>query len=122
MAVTKSTTVTALGGVLVVDPDADTTVETNVTGNTAGSIFVVDIDNSANATTAAYLHLVDAASASVSTTHTWMFYAPASQRVSYTMEDGISYSSGVSMWCSTGAAANNTGDPSGAVVVRLVAS
>ena len=123
MAVTKSTTPTALGGTLVVDFDADASIENNVTAATSGSIYIVDIDNSANASTAAYLRIVDAASAvNVAVTHTWLFYVPAGHRTSYMMDDGLAYSAGVTMWCTTNPAAGNGDAPANPVVVRLVVS
>ena len=54
MAATKTTTITALGGILVTDFDADVTPANNVTGNSSGTLYLVEVDNTANATTAAY--------------------------------------------------------------------
>lgn len=123
MPVTKTTTATALGGTLVVDLDADSTIENNVTGNSSGSIYLVDVDNTANTTAAVYLRVVDAASAAnVGVDHTWLFYIPAGQRMSYVMAAGAAYTAGVTMWCTSDPASGNGTDPSSAVVVRIVAS
>lgn len=123
MAVTKTTTTTALAGTLVVDLDADATIEDNVTGNTSGSIYLVDVDNTANTSAAVYLRIADASSvANVSVDHTWLFHVLAGRRMSYVMHAGIAYSAGVTMWCTTDPASGNGTSPSSAVVVRIVAS
>lgn len=123
MPVTKTTTTTALGGILVVDLDADSTIENNVTGNSSGNIYLVDVDNTANAAAAVYLRIVDAASAAnVAVDHTWLFYVPAGQRMSYAMAAGAAYAAGVTMWCTSNPADGNGTDPSAAVIVRIVAS
>lgn len=123
MPVTKTTTTTALGDVLVVDLDADSTIENNVTGNSSGSIYLVDVDNTANTTAAVYLRIVDAASAAnVAVDHTWLFYVSAGQRMSYVMASGAAYAAGVTMWCTSNPADGDATSPSSAVVVRIVAS
>tara|TARA_Y100000114_G_scaffold131389_1_gene129574 strand:+ start:1650 stop:2030 length:381 start_codon:yes stop_codon:yes gene_type:complete len=126
MAATKTDAITALGGILVVDFDADTSVASNVTGNTSGTLFLVDVDNTANTSTSAYVKIKDASSANQNSAGTlvphFMFVAPPGAKVSYAMPDGQPYSSGLSVWCTTSNAAQNTSDPSNAVVVRLVAS
>ncbi len=126
MAATKTTAITGLGGILVVDFDADTSVATNVTGNTSGTLYLVDVDNTANASSSAYVRIKDASSANSSSAGTltphFMFVAPPGTKTSYAMPDGQPYSAGLSMWCTTSNAAQNTTAPSSAVIVRLVAS
>jgi len=123
MAFTKTTTITALAGTLVVDLDADATIEDNVTGNTSGSIYLVDVDNTANTSADVYLRIADAASvANVSVDHTWLFHVLAGRRMSYVMSTGAPYFAGVTMWCTTNPASGNGTSPSSAVVVRIVAS
>ena len=123
MAITRSTTATALAGTLVVDLVANAGIENNVTGNTSGRIYLVDIDNTANTTDAVYLRIADAASiGSVSSDHTWMFYAPAGQRLSYAIQEGALYAAGVTTWCTSNPASGNGTAPTSSVVVRLVAS
>tara|TARA_Y100001938_G_scaffold151151_1_gene246592 strand:- start:467 stop:847 length:381 start_codon:yes stop_codon:yes gene_type:complete len=126
MAATKTTTMTALGGNLVVDFDADNTEANNVTGNTSGTLYLIEIDNTANASTAAYVRIRDAASAdntdATNGVPTWVFYAAAASTASYTMPLGTEYSAGLSMWCTSNNAAQNDTAPSSAVVVKLIAS
>ena len=63
MAVTKTTTITSLAGTLVIDFQANATSEDNVTGNSSGAFYLIDIDNTANASTFAYVKIRDASSA-----------------------------------------------------------
>lgn len=124
MAVVKTTAITELGGTLVVDFDADNTVEPNVTGETSGTLYLVEIDNTANSTDRAYLRIKDAASAPnpQDLTPTWMFTAAPGTTASYSMPEGQAYSSGLTMWCTSNATAQNQTPPSSAVIVRLIAS
>jgi len=126
MAVTKTTTMTALGGNLVVDFDADNTSEDNITGNSSGTLFLVEIDNTANASTAAYFRIRDASSAdptdATNGVPMWVFYAAAASTATYAIPLGIDYSAGLSAWCTTNNAAQNNSAPGSAVVVKLIAS
>jgi hypothetical protein len=126
MAVTSTSAVTALGTNLIVDFDADTTEENNVTGNSSGTIFLIQIDNTANATTGAYVRIRDAASAdntnNTTGVPTWIFYAAPGATARYVMPLGTEYSAGVSLWCTTSNAANNNDAPGSAVIVKLIAS
>ena len=84
MATTTISTFTALGGKLVTDDDLDgANPSNNATGATSGRIYVVQIDNTGN-TVASYLKIIDASSATPSTTTVngvgtphLMFLAPA---------------------------------------------
>jgi|TARA_R110002012_G_C11635471_1_gene610150 hypothetical protein len=128
MAVTATTTITPLGGtsqishMLITDFDADSTVEAHVTGNTSGIIYLVEIDNTANAATSAYLRIKDAQSAGAAGTlvPNVMFYAAPGSKASYVMPEGHSYSTGVTMWCTTNNAVDNTSSPQSAVIVRII--
>jgi hypothetical protein len=125
VAVTKTTTITKIG-TLVIDFDADATSENNVTGNSSGTVYSIDIDNTANASTAAYVRIRDASSAtpshSANGVPTWLFVAPGGAKASYAFPDGQAYSAGLSMWCTTNNAKQNTSAPASSVIVRLIAS
>ena len=126
MAVTKTTAINNLGGILVVDFNANKSVASNVTGNSSGSLYLVDVDNTANSSTSAYVKIKDAASANSSSVGTltphFMFVAPPGTKTSYAMPEGQTYSAGLSVWCTTSNAAHNITAPANAVIVRLVAS
>jgi len=124
MAVIKTTTISALGGTLIVDFDADTSVEPHVTGNTSGTLYLVEIDNTANATTSAYLRIKDAQSAGSAGTLVpkWLFVAAPGSKSSYVLPEGQAYGTGLTLWCSSSNVAENTTAPANAVVVRLIAS
>jgi hypothetical protein len=126
MSVTKTTTITALGGILVVDLDANASAEENVTGNSSGTLYSVDIDNTQNTSDAVYLRIRDAATADPANAsnglHNWLLPCLAGQSMSYLMPSGTAYASGLSVWCTTDPALTNTDSPTNAVIVRLVAS
>ena len=126
MASTKTTTITALAGILVVDFDADASPENNITGNTSGTLYLIDIDNTANASETAYVRIRDASSAdpadSTNGVPMWMFIAAPGTKASYAMPDGQEYAAGLSMWCTTNNAKQNVTAPTNAVIVKLVAS
>jgi len=124
MGVTKTTSITALGGNLIIDFDADSSVEGHVTGNSSGVLYVVEVDNTANATTSAYLRIKDAQSAGAAGTlvPTWMFVAAPGSKASYTFPDGQPYGTGLTLWCTSGNAVDNSTSPADAVIVRLIAS
>lgn len=126
MAVTKTTTITALAGTLVVDFVADNAADTNMTGNTSGTFYLIDIDNTANASTFAYVKIRDNAGATPSDATlgipTWQFVAPPATKTSYAFPDGQDYSAGLSMWCTSNPAHQNTTSPGSAVIVKIVSS
>jgi len=104
MGVTLSTIADPLGTKLVIDTDADSTAEGNVTG-AAGSFYAVEIDNTANQA-ATYVKFADATSATPGTTNpSWQFYAPASTKLTYVLGTGIAFTPGLSVWAVTSPAA-----------------
>ena len=125
MAVTKTSTITSLAGNLIVD-FACNAVNNNMTGNSSGTFYLVDVDNTANASTFAYVKIRDAASADP--THatngipTWQFVAPQGTKTSYAFPEGQDYSAGLSMWCTSNPAHQNNTAPSSAVVVKVITS
>ena len=124
MAVTKTTTITALGGTLIIDFDADATVEANVTGSTQGTLYLVEVDNTANANDSVYLRIKDAANAQnqADLVPTWMFTAPPGAKACYSLPDGQPYSAGLTMWCTKNNGLQDQTAPDNAVIVRLIAS
>ena len=122
MAVTKGVVADALADTLVTDTTTDSTVEANITG-AAGTLYYVYIDNTAN-TLASYVKVVDATSAtSSSTVPDYVYYAPASKAVSYSIPSGHAYSTGLSVWgTSTQANAVSQTDPSTAITVRILST
>ena len=123
MAVTKTTEITKVGS-LVIDFDADSSVEAHVTGNSSGKLYLVDIDNTANASSSAYLRIKDAQSAGSAGTLVpwWLFVAGPGAKASYVLSEGHSYSTGLTLWCTTSNAPENTSSPSASVIVKLIAT
>ena len=123
MAVTKTTSITEFGGKLIIDFDADNSYENNVTGETSGTLYLVEVDNTANSDSSAYLRIIDRASANASNdVPTWMFVAAPGAKASYVMPEGQAYSAGLSIWCTSNNAKDNATSPSNDVTVRIVAS
>jgi hypothetical protein len=130
MASTTISTISALGGKLVVDlavGSNDQTVNNNATAATSGSIYLVEIDNPNS--TSFFLKIRDNASATPSTsaangagTPNLMLYCPARQNVSYAIPGGFAYSAGVSFWGTTSATVGTVTAPTNSVVVKLVCS
>ncbi len=126
MAVTKTTTIAALAGNLIVDFAANASSENNVTGNSSGVFYLIDIDNTGNTSSFAYVKIRDASSATpndqTAGVPTWQFAAPPGTKISYVFPDGQEYSAGLSMWCVTSTAQGNISAPSNSVVVKLVST
>jgi hypothetical protein len=124
MATTKTTTISEIGGILIVDFTADASVEAHVTGNASGTLYLVEIDNTANASDTVYLRIKDAQSAGAAGTlvPTWMFKAPPAAKACYSFPEGQPYGTGLTMWCTSSNAEENTSAPSSAVIVKLIAS
>ena len=126
MAVYTTSNPTSLTTKLVYDSSADAGNDAdgdNVTAATSGVVYMLQIDNTANSGSAAYVKIVDASSAVPGTTApVFVFYAPASGKVTYNLPEGHIYSAGVSIWCSTSAATADTTNPGSAVKVRILAT
>ena len=116
---------TSLAGLLIIAPDATENPELHITGNASGAFFLVRIDNIANPVDV-FVKLKDGVSVSPGTDHPdWIFHGLAGSVVTYAIPLGAPYSSGLSLWCVTGAEStsgdSNTG-PTNDVIVRVVAS
>ena len=121
----STTTVTnqsnPIGARLVQDTAATKDAVNNTTG-AAGTLYMVEVDNSSYST-AVYFKLADATSATGgSTAATMVFYCPASSKRSYVFPEGIVFSAGFSHWCTTGAAESDATAPGTTPTVRYVTS
>ena len=122
MAFTKVTTSTALAGVLVTSTNATALANPNVTGSTSGRIYQVQIDNTENTVTS-YLKIFDSASATPgSSIPILTLPANAGKKVTYAINTGLAYASGVCFWCTTGAEVASTQSPNSPVPVVILAS
>lgn len=119
MTLSISSQVAPVGTKLVVQTEANSTSNNNVTG-AAGSIFQIDLDNSANADNPAYLKIYDNASPTVGTTPPdLIFKAPVNTRLNMCVPDGIAFNDLSFAVVTTGGTAGTT-DPTSAVVVKMV--
>ena len=119
MAVTVTNQTTPLGNKIVQDTAASNTAIDNTTGG-AGTLYLVEIDNSSYSTEV-YFKMADAADATAGTTaSTMVLYCAASSKRSYVFPEGIVFGSGFSHWCTTAAAENSTAAPTTPPAVRYV--
>tara|TARA_R110001583_G_scaffold75314_1_gene207455 strand:+ start:2581 stop:2949 length:369 start_codon:yes stop_codon:yes gene_type:complete len=122
MAVALRESVTELGGVLVSATNVVSSGNQNVTGNSSGTMYLIDIDNTNN-TTDVYLKIKDhATSVGNGQTPDWMFKGKAGIVTSYVFNTGMAYAAGVSIWCTLLATVNDNTNPASSVRVDIVAS
>tara|TARA_R100000664_G_scaffold34242_1_gene55632 strand:- start:1907 stop:2266 length:360 start_codon:yes stop_codon:yes gene_type:complete len=119
MAVTTTTLSAHIGGKIIVDADADSTVEQALTSGT--TIYQIRIDNSNNSNSV-FLKIEDAQSGSNQNVPDHMFYCPSQSKVSYVINSGIVLASGLAFYVTTSRAAANTDSPTKDVEVRLLVS
>lgn len=121
MSLSVSTQVNPVGTKLIVETSAGTTPDNNVTG-AAGTLYTVDIDNTGNAGTAAYLKIYNAAAPVVGTTAPdLIFEAPANQRRDFVIPRGWDFTA-LSFACVVSPGTAGSTEPAVAVPVRMVAS
>mgnify|MGYP001589379178 CR=1 FL=1 len=117
-AVTVSPQSNQIATKLIYDSDADGTSEADMTG-TSGVLYVVDIDNTANAA-ASYVKLYDAAAPTIGTTAPdWIFKVAASVRRVLAITEGFAFTN-LSMACVTAGGTAGTTNPTSNVAVRLL--
>jgi hypothetical protein len=123
MAFTKVTATTDLGTALITSEDVDSSPNNNVTGASGGRIYQVRIDNTENGSQAVYFKIADASSATPGVTNAdLIFYVPKGEKVTYVINTGHPYTSGVSMWCTTFPSTTSTSSPGNSVPVSLLAT
>lgn len=121
MSLSVSTQASPIGTKLVQETAAGATPDNNVTG-AAGSIYLLDIDNSNNSDNPAYLKVYDNAAPVVGTTAPDLIVrVPANQRRSMAIPEGWAFTA-LSFACViSGGTAGSTG-PTNPVPVRIVAT
>ena len=121
MAVTTTTLADPIGAKVIIDTDADTTVEQAL--SSGATIYQIQINNTANTTTSVTVKIADVNSnASTSSAITHQFSCPAGDKVSFILNTGIVLSSGLAFWCTTGVSSTDTTAPVGEVEVRFLTS
>lgn len=104
------------------DSDADATAEANV-GPGAVTLYLIEINNANNATTAVYLKCYNATSVTVGTTvPDIILRAAGGATVSVAIPEGIVFGTGLSVACTTEAGTAGTTSPASDVVVTIVFS
>jgi len=121
MTLSVSTQVSPIGTKLIKDTDANATAENDVTG-AAGSIYMIDIDNTANAVDAAYLKIYDNASPTVGTTDPdFIIKVPVNERRQVVCPDGLDFTN-LSFAVLNAGGTGGTTAPASAVIVQMVTS
>ena len=119
MAVVVTDQPSTFGYKLVLDTAPTNTAAANTT-SAAGVFHMIEIDNS-DYDTAVYVKIADATSGTVGTTAaTLVFYCPANTKQNYISSRGITFGSGFTHWCVTGAAQANTDAPLTPPTIRYV--
>ena len=121
MTLSVSTQVSPVGTKLVKNTDAGATASTNVTG-TSGTIYMVDVDNTANVADVAYLKIYDDAAPVVGTTAPdFVIKVPVNKRRQMVVPDGLDFTI-LSFAVVTSPGTAGIANPSSAVIVQLVTS
>ena len=121
MTVSVSTQVSPVGTKLVKDTDANEVAQTNVTG-AAGTIYMLDIDNTGNPADVAYLKIYDDAAPTVGTTDPdFIFKVPVNQRRQIVCPDGLDFAALSYAVVTSGGTPGTTG-PTNPVEISLVTS
>lgn len=121
MAITTTTLSNPIGAKVLIDTDADATVEQALTNG--ATIYQIQINNRNNTNSIAVLKIADVASnASTSSTIAHRFTCPAGDKVSFVFNTGIVLSTGLAFWCTTGRTATDANSPTEDVEVRFLTS
>lgn len=123
MATASHSVYSPLGATIYIDTDATSTVGTVVAGSKI--LYLVEIDNTNNTSTAAYLKLFNSTgSITVGTTAPNESYvAPKGKKVTYAFTGGVTYGTGVKYACVTdGGGTAGTTSPSNDVTIRILHS
>lgn len=121
MTLSVSTQVSPVGTKLIKDTDANATPEINVTG-AAGTIYMVDVDNTGNPADVAYLKIYDDVAPTVGTTDPdFIIKVPVNQRRQMVCPDGLDFAT-LSFAVVTAGGTPGTTDPTNHVIVQMITS
>ena len=122
MATTKQAMSLTSGLKVVRDTDADATGEADM-GPGASTLWLVSIDNSANASQKVFFKLWDATAPTVGTTAPNMIIpAPGGATVTLAILEGLSFATGISAACVTAGGTGGITNPTSDVITVVVIS
>jgi len=122
MAVTKQDMDLTTGLTVVRDTDADATSEADINSG-AAVLWLISIDNTANASAKSYLKIYNATAPTIGTTAPDIIIpAPGGATINVAIPDGISLGTGLSFACVTAGGTGGTTNPTSDVSVVLVIS
>ena len=109
---------------LIVDTEANATVEANAMSSSSTS-YIWDVDNTSNTTTVC-AKFFNSANPTLdgsggSTEPTVLFVVPKQTRQTVTVSSGVVFSTALSFACTTGAATTSNTNPANAVTIRIMA-
>ena len=120
MAVTKQDMDLTTGLTVVRDTDADSTSEADMNTG-AATLYLVSIDNSANASQKNYFKLYDAVAPTIGTTAPDMIIpCPGGSTVTLAILEGLSFATGISAACVTTGGTGGITNPTSDVITVLV--
>jgi len=121
MTLSVSTQVSPVGSKLIKNTDVGATASNDVTG-TSGTIYTIEIDNTANGVDAAHFKIYDNASPTIGTTvPDWEFKIAVNQKRNIVCPGGLDFTN-LSFACVTAGGTAGTTAPTSAVIVNLVTS
>jgi hypothetical protein len=121
MPLSVSTQVSPVGSKLIAQTSVGATPDNNVTG-AAGTLYMVDVDNTANTVDPAYLKVYSDAAPVVGTTPPdLVFLVGVNKRRAFVVPEGWSFTA-LSFACVTAGGTAGVTAPTSPVVVRMVAS
>lgn len=122
MSVTTTPLSNPVGANIVTDTTSNATSEDDVRGG-ATTVYMVDVDNTANAAVS-YVKLYDSAAPTVGTTAPdFVFKVTASTRKVFVLDmSGVAFTTGLSFATVTAAGTAGTSSPSSSVIVRILTS
>ena len=121
MAFAPSSTFTSLLNRVYVNPDANTTAQTNITG-AAATFYGAEVANRANQDRPVFLKLYDSGSATNNTTPTIVLYVPPGTVGRFVFSEGVSFATALSLLVTTTAGTTSAArSPENKVTVRVQA-
>ena len=120
MALSQTTSPTALADELVVVTGVSATSINNVTASTSGKVYILEADNTSNEYPV-YLKIADAASATAGVTQAqFRIRIPKGEKVVFSLLTGHPYTAGLSLWATTSALFSDTTIPENPITVKLI--
>ena len=121
MATTYQTPLTTLADKWVTVTTVSNTAANNVTNATAGTLYMLEADNSNNDFDDVYLKIIDANTATPGTTQPKIsLYIPAKSKQTFVFKNGHAYTAGLSLWATRHAVYTDSTKADSGLTVKLL--